>query len=611
MRRLVTCFENVKVGKKLGMGFGLTLLLTVAVAFCGIKNLNDISGRAEKVSQLKIVNDLFAKAKDARLKYIKTHDEKFIADNERLLQKIEGQLVSLQHYAWRPEQKSNLDRLNVLLKIYRDKRSETVSETQQRQRIIGNLVISDEISTIQRLAQSYTQDPATVSVSATLQEIIKHISGIAIRVRLLEMENSADAQQVLTDFIAESIQLIDSVKLEVNTSDASTLSGIAASLAGKQQSAMGYHQSYLAEQDATRLLGVAGGELTGLSDQLFEQQLQATHDDISRAIFWMCAILAAAIILSIAVAWVITHQIIKPLSVTLRVAQQIARGDLSANLRTSRRDELGELMHAVGDMNDDLRRIIGEIRSGVTQVSQASAEIAAGNNDLSARTEEQAAALEQTAASMEQLTATVRQNVDNIHNTSQLASVTSDTANKGGELVSQVVETMNDITASSGKIADITTVINSIAFQTNILALNAAVEAARAGEQGRGFAVVASEVRNLAQRSALAATEIEGLINESVERIRTGSGLVKQAGSTMSDIVTSIGNVTEILNEIAQASDEQNRGISQVGAAITEMDSVTQQNAALVEESSAAANALRDQAQHLASSVSRFVTEPI
>ncbi len=177
--------------------------------------------------------------------------------------------------------------------------------------------------------------------------------------------------------------------------------------------------------------------------------------------------------------------------------------------------------------------------------------------------------------------------------------------------MSQVVETMNDITASSGKIADITTVINSIAFQTNILALNAAVEAARAGEQGRGFAVVASEVRNLAQRSALAATEIEGLINESVERIRTGSGLVKQAGSTMSDIVTSIGNVTEILNEIAQASDEQNRGISQVGAAITEMDSVTQQNAALVEESSAAANALRDQAQHLASSVSRFVTESI
>ncbi len=432
MRRLVTCFENVKVGKKLGMGFGLTLLLTVAVAFCGIKNLNDISGRAEKVSQLKIVNDLFAKAKDARLKYIKTHDEKFIADNERLLQKIEGQLASLQHYAWRPEQKSNLDRLNVLLKIYRDKRSETVSETQQRQRIIGNLVIRDEISTIQRLAQSYTQDPATVSVSATLQEIIKHISGIGIRVRLLEMENSADAQQVLTDFIAESIQLIDSVKLEVNASDASTLSGIAASLAGKQHSAMGYHQSYLAEQDATRLLGVAGGELTGLCDQLFEQQLQATHDDISRAIFWMCAILVAAIILSIAVAWVITHQIIKPLSVTLRVAQQIARGDLSANLRTSRRDELGELMHAVGDMNADLRRIIGEIRSGVTQVSQASAEIAAGNNDLSARTEEQAAALEQTAASMEQLTATVRQNVDNIHNTSQLASVTSDTANKGG-----------------------------------------------------------------------------------------------------------------------------------------------------------------------------------
>lgn len=322
----------------------------------------------------------------------------------------------------------------------------------------------------------------------------------------------------------------------------------------------------------------------------------------------MTSLLGAAVLLSIGIALLISRQIVKPLADTLEVARQIARGDLRAHLNTTRRDELGELMQAVDEMNTDLRRIIGDIRTGVTQVSHASAEIAAGNNDLSARTEEQAAALEETAASMEQLTATVKQNVDNIHHTSQLAGSTSETANKGGQLVSHVVKTMNEITASSAKIAEITTVINSIAFQTNILALNAAVEAARAGEQGRGFAVVASEVRSLAQRSAQAAKEIEGLIGESVERINAGSELVEQAGTTMHDIVTKVANVTEILNEITQASDEQNRGISQVGQAIVEMDSVTQQNAALVEESSAAANALRDQAQNLASSVSRFIT---
>ncbi|WP_246873142.1 methyl-accepting chemotaxis protein, partial [Pantoea ananatis] len=249
----------------------------------------------------------------------------------------------------------------------------------------------------------------------------------------------------------------------------------------------------------------------------------------------------------------------------------------------------GELMRAVGEMSDELRRIISGIRSGVTSVSQASAEIASGNNDLSARTESQAAALAQTAASMEQLTATVKQNADNIHHSSRLAQQTFDTASRGGELVTNVVSTMDEISASSGKISEITSVINSIAFQTNILALNAAVEAARAGEQGRGFAVVASEVRNLAQRSALAAKEIEALIQDSVARIRAGSQLVSQTGNTMGEIVTSVSNVTEILNEISHASEEQNRGIAQVGVAIVEMDNVTQQNAALVEQSSAAA----------------------
>jgi methyl-accepting chemotaxis protein-2 (aspartate sensor receptor) len=303
---------------------------------------------------------------------------------------------------------------------------------------------------------------------------------------------------------------------------------------------------------------------------------------------------------------VITRQITRPLRDTLETTERIANGDLSIRVHTDRRDELGQLMGAVGIMSDNLRQIIGEIRSGVSQVAHAAAEISAGNTDLSSRTEQQAAAVEQTAASMEQLSSTVKQNADNAHHASKLASDASTTAQTGGRQVKDVVETMQQISQSSKRIADITTTINSIAFQTNILALNAAVEAARAGEQGRGFAVVASEVRNLAQRSAQAAKEIEGLIKESVDRVNSGAQLVENTGMTMQDIVQSVSNVRDIMGEIASASDEQSRGISQVSTAVVEMDNTTQQNAALVEESAAAANSLEEQATLLSQAVAVF-----
>lgn len=609
MKIFMSYFENLKVGKKLALGFGLILLLSIAVALCGIKNLNDISIRAEKISQLKVITDQFAMAKSERLEYVKTHDEKYITMNEVNLQQVDKKIESLRLLRWDTEHLKMLNEMSEVMKTYRDKRAQTVRETQQRDLVVSRFVLTREESEINSLAQSYARDPARAVTAIALGDILRHIDGVATRVKLLQFENTEESLQALTGFMDESIQQMDAVKSQLNPADVSILEEIERSVSAKKASAGNYLQSYIAEQEATQLLAKAGGKLTTLSDNIFESELSAAHDDIRNAVIWMTSLLVAAVLLSIGIALIISRQIVKPLADTLDVARQIARGDLRAHLNTTRRDELGELMQAVDEMNTDLRRIIGDIRTGVTQVSHASAEIAAGNNDLSARTEEQAAALEETAASMEQLTATVKQNVDNIHHTSRLAGSTSETANKGGQLVSHVVKTMNEITASSAKIAEITTVINSIAFQTNILALNAAVEAARAGEQGRGFAVVASEVRSLAQRSAQAAKEIEGLIGESVERINAGSDLVEQAGTTMHDIVTKVANVTEILNEITQASDEQNRGISQVGQAIVEMDSVTQQNAALVEESSAAANALRDQAQNLAASVSRFITE--
>ena len=284
----------------------------------------------------------------------------------------------------------------------------------------------------------------------------------------------------------------------------------------------------------------------------------------------------------------------------------IATGDLSQPVADFGRNCVGKLVPLLSAMQDSLREAVSAIRSGTENISRGAAEISAGNNDLSSRTEEQAAALEQTAASMEQLTATVKFNADNARQASLLAETATTTAQRGGQLVSEVVSTMDGISGSSKKIAEITNVINGIAFQTNILALNAAVEAARAGEQGRGFAVVASEVRNLAQRSANAAKEIATLIEDSVQRVGKGAELVSTTGGTMNNILKSVQDVDAIMKQIASASEEQSKGISQVGTAVTEMDSVTQQNASLVEEVSAAASALALQTEALQASVSKF-----
>ena len=284
----------------------------------------------------------------------------------------------------------------------------------------------------------------------------------------------------------------------------------------------------------------------------------------------------------------------------------IATGDLSQPVADFGRNCVGKLVPLLSAMQDSLREAVSAIRSGTENISRGAAEISAGNNDLSSRTEEQAAALEQTAASMEQLTATVKFNADNARQASLLAETATTTAQRGGQLVSEVVSTMEGISGSSKKIAEITNVINGIAFQTNILALNAAVEAARAGEQGRGFAVVASEVRNLAQRSANAAKEIATLIEDSVQRVGKGAELVSTTGGTMNNILKSVQDVDAIMKQIASASEEQSKGISQVGTAVTEMDSVTQQNASLVEEVSAAASALALQTEALQASVSKF-----
>ncbi|MHB1334276.1 MAG: methyl-accepting chemotaxis protein [Sulfuriferula sp.] len=332
-------------------------------------------------------------------------------------------------------------------------------------------------------------------------------------------------------------------------------------------------------------------------------EAQATAHSARIMVFLLTGL---ALLLGGLAAWLITRSITRPINRAVKVAQTVAGGDLTSQIEVTSKDETGQLLQALKDMNDSLSRIVGQVRTGTDTIATASSQIAAGNLDLSSRTEEQASSLEETASSMEELTSTVKQNADNARQANQLATTASDIAVKGGSVVSQVVDTMSGINTSSKKIADIIGVIDGIAFQTNILALNAAVEAARAGEQGRGFAVVASEVRNLAQRSASAAKEIKSLIEDSVDQVEVGTKLVDQAGATMTEILESVKRVTDIMGEITAASQEQTSGIEQINQAVSQMDEVTQQNAALVEEAAAASESLHDQAGNLAQVVSVF-----
>ena len=510
-------FRNLRVGPRLGLGFGAILLITALLALTGIWRIGALKDASEQVATREIelrtlVDDWAA---DVRLNWVRT---------EAFLKAIDP---------------------GYMEKLTTDTQA-TYTATETKAKRIEELLQSDK-------GKSLLTDiaAARTAYSTKLTEIRDlHRGG--------EPSVPTMVDNDLRPLADKYLQALDGLR-----------SFMAAQLAESQRS--------------TNTLASASQMLLGVGA-------------------------AIAVALGALLAVLVTRSIVLPMQQGRKAAERIADGDLTQPLDTSASDEAGQLLQALATMQGNLATIVSNVRRNAEGVANASSEIAQGNNDLSARTEQQASALEQTSASMEQLGSTVRQNADNARQANQLAMSASTVAAQGGDVVAQVVQTMKSINDSSQKIADIISVIDGIAFQTNILALNAAVEAARAGEQGRGFAVVASEVRSLAGRSAEAAKEIKALIGASVERVEAGSALVDRAGTTMTEVVQAIRRVTDIVGEISAASSEQSAGVSQVGEAITQMDQATQQNAALVEQSAAAADSLRSQAAQLVQAMSVFHT---
>ncbi|AKJ30024.1 methyl-accepting chemotaxis protein [Caldimonas brevitalea] len=450
-----------------------------------------------------------------------------------------------------------------------------------------------EAAVARSMASAISADPAVGDL------FTDHIKQDTPRITMLREQLSARAnteedRAQLKDIAAKGATLVAASKKLREMGDAGEQAVVAGLVESEYKPAAA---AYLASIDAFAALQQRKSEAV---------QEQAEHT-ANQLMLLTAAGAAAVIAIGMAVASVLVRSIREPLQEAIDVAQAIADGDLSRRVRSDDRgDEFGALMRALQHMNAALGQVVGRVRLSTDGIMTASNEIAAGNHDLSSRTEQAASSLQQTAASMQQLTETVRLNADAARQANQLAGSASGAATRGGEVVGQVVETMDAITAASRKIADIIGVIDGIAFQTNILALNAAVEAARAGEQGRGFAVVAGEVRTLAQRSAQAAREIKTLISTSSEKVETGAALVQNAGSTMQEIVSAVGRVTDIMNEIMTSTQEQSSGIVQVNQAVAQLDQMTQQNAALVEQAAAAASSMKEQAAQMTQTIEVF-----
>lgn len=604
-------FMNFKVGSKLGLGFFVVigaLIITATVASGCLDTIQDNSARRSLTIEM---NSTFGMARLNRTLYQYTNEQQYADKNAEALNQLKNQYQTLAEFSWNAEGNTRLRGIEEAMNNYGKQRNILVDYMQRMMEQAAYLQQLPYLSLAKNIDSMFVQGGVDPDAALLLERLSSQLKEINLLVLSFTKEPADKVRASLTTALNEArntVNLLNQTKsaaqTNVITTALSVIEKVSASASPFETLWSGHHM-------AAKTLVSRGEEFDASLARMFDYQKKLSSDFISSARIKIVCLSLLAVIISLLFAWRITLSIKQPLSQTLNMARRISEGDLTQTLVLDRKDELGLLMQAVNSMRVKLEGIISDVRNGVSNVNSAASEIAMGNEDLSSRTEEQAAAVVQTAASMEQLTSTVKLNSENAIYASQLAGEASSQAAQGGRVVSGVIDTMETIRKSSLRISEITQVINGIAFQTNILALNAAVEAARAGEGGRGFAVVAGEVRSLSQRSALAAKEIEGLINESVGQVNSGAGQVENAGKTMQAIIHSVGKVNEVIKEIATASDEQNRGISQISQAMTEMDTTTQQNAALVEQSAAAAGSLQEEAVRLEQSVSFFKTESL
>jgi len=603
---IINRFANLKVSKKLFFGFSTVLLVTVVILVSGLVGLASIQDKVEKNGHTTDLFNALSQVRLGRTNFQYTLDQKYLDQTNAATRRMQEVISSMEDYAWSAEGKTALENTANAVNSYiatLTPFTKALSEKKVSELKLNTQGLCDNSELASQLSRDGSLDPQHALIAAHIAFIMsdidsqvtiykQHPTDALIQGILTRLETAkADTAQLLT--VATDRQ---KAWLQAGLDNMSSVAGELAN----------YKNVWTQQAALSETLTGKALALTQAIQTLFSLQQKKVGDTVDSVQVQMGVVAAIGIALGILLAMGITLSITRPLNATLRVAEQIAKGDLTSTLTSTRRDEPGLLMQAVATMNANLKNIINDVRDGVDSVARSSSEIAAGNMDLSSRTEQQSAAVVETAASMEELTSTVALNAENANHARLLADEASHNATEGSQISLKVIDTMKNVRSSSHRISEITTVINSIAFQTNILALNAAVEAARAGDQGKGFAVVAAEVRTLAQRSAQSAKEIENLINESVVHVDTGFSLVESAGDAMTKIETSVAQVRDIMNEIAAATDEQSRGISQIAQAMAEMDTTTQQNAALVEESSAAASSLEDQAVQLEKVVSIF-----
>ncbi|MBJ7223369.1 MULTISPECIES: methyl-accepting chemotaxis protein [unclassified Brenneria] len=599
-------FEDINVGKKLGLGFFFILLMTVIIAGAGVMHIEELKKSIDKVNLSNNINNEINQAKYYRVRYSATYSPDDIKQNIVHIENINQYVSQAKGWNWPEQARTQFSHIENVIAEYRQRQQSYIDAIQKKDDVRKSWNISETGAPLKQLDEQLKADGDNIRLQLLLSDLNQKLTAVRYHVRGMLLSRDKESEEELAGAIDDAQSALTTLYQNLPAEQQAILAPVLSTMNTYEERAMAYMPAYQEELTQAKQMAASADDLNATIQSLLNNQLQLAQQDIRSSEIQMGVTMLITLVLGLLISWFISRQITNPLNTTLDMAERIATGDLTMTVNTDRRDELGQLIRAMAKMNANLHNMIDEIRIGVSQIFTASGEIVAGNTDLSSRTEQQAAAVEQTAASMEQLTATVKQNADNAHHANTLVISASQTAKQGGEQVNNVVKTMNDIEHSSRRIAEITSVINGIAFQTNILALNAAVEAARAGEQGRGFAVVAGEVRNLAQRSSQAAKEIEGLIAETVSQIGSGAVLVSNAGKTINDVVVSVTQVHDIMGEIATASDEQSRGITQVNQAIVEMDSTTQQNAALVEQSSAAADSLEEQAALLKQAVSVF-----